>query len=164
MRLFITKVFLRDYFHTLFHFEMLSSCLKQQTAPTKEEGIQGGNSCAATHISRCFWDVWQRFILTEDDLSCLLTHMWRWSGVYCSVSGCCYTRNALLHHLLLLLSFTTSYTYLLCWMYNSQYLPLSVYTCDARMKCFERQMCSQQFAIGQSGLFKLVATIKMRAN
>lgn len=50
----MTKVFLRDYFHTLLHFEMLSSCLKRQTAPTKEEGIQGGNSCAVAHISRCF--------------------------------------------------------------------------------------------------------------
>lgn len=32
-------------------------------------------------------------------------------------------------------------------MYHSQYLPLSVYTSDARMKYFESQMCCQTFAV-----------------
>lgn len=57
--------------NSLFHFEVLSSCLKQPTARTKEEGIQGGNSCGVAQTSRCSWDIWEMCILTEDHLSCL---------------------------------------------------------------------------------------------
>lgn len=67
----VLGVFEGEKFNSLFHFEVLSSCLKQPAVRTKEKGIQGGNSCRVDQTSRCSCDIWETCILTKDHLSCL---------------------------------------------------------------------------------------------
>lgn len=54
------------FFNSLFHFEILSSCLEQLPSQTKEEGIQVGNACRvdvcdSNRTGKCA--VWLRTIL-----------------------------------------------------------------------------------------------------
>lgn len=160
------KVFLVS-FKSLFHFWPLSSGLKLLPMWTKDEGTaveQVGNARWVTHICRWLWliyNVWEVWYAsknngTRKDKRKMIWHLW-----------CVFTPSSLQSQTSTTHSHRWSPVLHLKWISVVDILQwtwfffFSAQASGAGMKCFEAQMLCHKFTVGQSGLCKLVATIKM---